>query len=128
MNAPVVPWKYNLHDPNLGLPRILTEGVNARIVCGDRAMISVVRLAPNAKNAFHHHPEEQWGFLLEGSCVRLQGTEEVAMKPGDFWHTPATVPHGMTAGPEGALVVDVFTPPRSEYKKSGHGHGCGRSA
>jgi quercetin dioxygenase-like cupin family protein len=125
MNAPVVPWKHNLHDLNLGLPRILAEGVNARIVCGDQAMISVVRLAPDAKSAVHHHPEEQWGFLLEGSCVRVQGPEEVAMKPGDFWHTPGNLPHGMTAGPMGALVIDVFAPPRPGYKKSGSGYVVG---
>lgn len=128
MNAPVVLWKYNLHDPNLGLPRNLVEGISTRIVCGDQAMISVVRLTPNATSALHHHPEEQWGLLLEGSCVRVQGTEEVAMKPGDFWHTPGNIPHGMRAGPGGALVVDVFAPPRPEYKKSGSGYGSGGSA
>jgi quercetin dioxygenase-like cupin family protein len=128
MNAPTVTWKYNLHDPDLGLPRNLTAGVNTRIVCGDEAMISVVRLAPNAQGVLHQHPEEQWGFLLEGSCVRVQGTEEVAMKPRDFWHTPGHTPHGIKAGPEGALVLDVFAPPRPEYKKAGRGFGRGQGA
>ena len=123
MNSAAIPWKYNLRDPNFGLPRRITAGVTARIVCGDQAMISVVRLEPHAKNPPHQHPEEQWGFLLEGACVRLQGAEEVAMQPGDFWHTPGNVSHGMTAGPEGALVIDVFAPPRPEYRKSGGGYG-----
>src|SRR5262249_12136504 len=47
-------------------------------------MLSVVTLAPNAQGILHHHPEEQWGVLLEGSAVRLQDGEEIPVKKGDF--------------------------------------------
>jgi hypothetical protein len=33
------------------------------------------------------------------------------------------VPHTMRAGPEGARVLDIFSPPRPEYKKAGSGFG-----
>lgn len=128
MNAPSAPtaaWKFNLHDPALGLPRNLTEGINTRIVCGEHVMLSVVRLDPGARSSLHHHPEEQWGVLLEGSCTRVQGGQEAEMRPGDFWHTPGNVPHGIKAGPQGALILDVFAPPRPEYKVAGQGYGRG---
>jgi quercetin dioxygenase-like cupin family protein len=128
MSSSAVSWKYNLHDPALGLARNLTAGINTRIVCGEHVMLSVVRLEPGARSALHRHPEEQWGVLLEGSCVRVQGNEEVAMQPGDFWHTPSNMPHGMKAGPTGALVLDVFAPPRPEYKVAGSGYGRGEGA
>ena len=31
----------------------------------------------------------------------------------------------MRAGPEGARVLDIFSPPRAEYKKAGKGFGSG---
>ena len=86
-------------------------------------MLSVVVIAPGAQGTMHHHPEEQWGVLLEGSATRFQGGEEIAVKKGDFWRTPGNVPHTMRAGPDGCRVLDVFSPPRAEYKKPGHGFG-----
>ena len=40
-------------------------------------MLSVVTLAPHSEGTLHHHPEEQWGVLLEGSAIRFQGDEEI---------------------------------------------------
>ena len=39
-------------------------------------MLSVVTLAPHAQGTLHHHPEEQWGVLLDGSAIRVQGDED----------------------------------------------------
>lgn len=114
---------FNLYDAAQGIPRELAEGITTRIFPGDRAMLSVVRLEPNAVGNMHQHPEEQWGVLLEGSATRLQGEEEFAVQPGDFWRTPGDVPHTMRAGPAGALVLDIFSPPREEYRRSGRGFG-----
>ena len=51
-------------------------------------MLSVVTIEANAKGKIHSHPEEQWGFLIEGSGIRIQGNEEIPIKKGDFWQTP----------------------------------------
>jgi quercetin dioxygenase-like cupin family protein len=59
--------------------------------------------------------------MLEGTAVRLQGGAETLVKAGDFWQTPGGVAHGIRAGSEGALILDVFSPPREEYKKAGKG-------
>ncbi len=55
--------------------------------------------------------------------MRVQGDEEITVKKGDFWRTPGNVPHTMRAGPEGARVLDIFSPPRAEYNKAGAGFG-----
>ena len=86
-------------------------------------MLSVVTMAPDARGVMHQHPEEQWGVLLEGSAIRYQGDGEIAVRKGDFWRTPANVPHTMHAGPDGARVLDIFSPPRREYIKPGSGFG-----
>jgi len=88
-------------------------------------MLSIVTIAPNTEGQLHQHPEEQWGVLLEGSAVRIQGGEEIPVRKGDFWRTPGGVPHTMRAGPEGAKVLDIFSPPRPEYRIPGKGFGAG---
>jgi quercetin dioxygenase-like cupin family protein len=84
-------------------------------------MLSLVTIEPNAEGRMHSHPEEQWGIMLEGEGVRVQDGVEVPVKKGDFWRTPGGVPHTFRAGPAGAKVLDVFAPPREEYRQAGSG-------
>ena len=114
---------HNLDEASGGLLRELAPGLTARIFAGEQAMLSVVTIAPNAEGTLHHHPEEQWGVLLDGSAIRVQGGEEIPVRKGDFWRTPGHVPHTMRAGPDGARVLDIFSPPRAEYRKPGTGFG-----
>ena len=117
---------FNLHEATHGLARQLADGISTRIFMGDQSMLSVVRLAPNAVGRVHSHPEEQWGVLLEGNAVRIQDGQEVPVKAGDFWRSPSGVEHGVRAGPKGALILDIFSPPRASYRQ--HGQGFGASA
>ena len=116
-------WHFNLNDLAQGIQRQLGQGISTRIFVGDQAMLSVVRLEPHSRGQLHAHPEEQWGVLLEGECTRIQGNEEFDMKAGDFWRTPGGVEHSVYTGEAGATVLDVFSPPRDEYKKAGAGFG-----
>ena len=86
-------------------------------------MVSVVRIEPNAVGAIHSHPQEQWGLMLEGSAVRIQDGEEIEVKKGDFWVSPGGIEHGVIGGPDGAVILDVFSPPREEYTSPGSGFG-----
>jgi len=117
---------FNLHDLSQGIVRDLADGVKTRIFPGENVMVSVVRITPNRAGQIHHHPQEQWGVLLEGSGVRVQDGVEHPVKAGDFWQTPGNVPHGFIAGPDGAVILDIFSPPREEYKKGGAGFASGR--
>lgn len=112
---------FNVDSSAGGVPRELAPGITTTVFSGDQAMISIVRFAPNARGTLHHHPEEQWGYCLSGSGQRTQGDAEAPVKPGDFWRTPGGLPHTMAAGEEGMVVIDVFAPPRQEYKKPGSG-------
>lgn len=112
---------FNIDDTQNGVSRNLAPGVNTTIFSGDHAMVSIVRIDPGAKGALHHHPEEQWGFCLEGSGVRQQGDDVVPISKGDFWRTPGHVPHTIEAGANGLVVIDIFAPPRRAYEKPGSG-------
>ena len=114
---------HSIDELDTGIKRVLGDGISTRIFCGEEAMLSVVTIEPNAKGKIHSHPQEQWGFLIEGSGIRIQGGEKIVIKKGDFWQTPGGVDHGIIGGPNGAKVLDVFSPPRDEYKTSGSGFG-----
>ena len=114
---------HRLDDPSQGIARELAPGVSTRIFPGEQAMLSIVTIAPNAQGTLHSHPEEQWGVLLEGSAIRIQGGEEIAVTKGDFWRTPGGVEHTMRAGAEGCQVLDIFSPPREAYRVAGAGFG-----
>ena len=116
-------WVFNLKDDPRGIVRELGKGLNTRIFPGEQVMLSVVSIEPNAAGTMHSHPEEQWGVLLEGTCVRMQNGEEIECSAGDFWCSPGNVVHGIRAGAQGCKVLDIFSPPREEYKKAGSGFG-----
>ena len=117
---------FNLHDLSQGIARDLADGVRTRIFPGENVMVSVVRISPNRAGEIHSHPQEQWGVMLEGSGVRIQDGVEHKVKSGDFWLTPGNIPHGFRGGPEGAVILDIFSPPRDEYRKAGFGFGTGK--
>ncbi|MDC1210072.1 cupin domain-containing protein [Pseudomonadota bacterium] len=114
---------HNIDDLDTGIKRVLGDGISTRIFCGQEAMLSVVTIEANAKGKIHSHPQEQWGYLIEGSGIRIQDGEEIIINKGDFWQTPGGVDHGIIGGPNGAKVLDVFSPPRDEYKVEGSGFG-----
>ncbi len=116
-------WVFQLNGDARGIVRKLAEGVNASIFPGENVMLSVVRVDPNSAGSIHSHPEEQWGVLLEGRCTRIQDGEEVEATAGEFWHTPGGVSHGVRTGDQGALILDIFSPPRAEYRQAGKGFG-----
>lgn len=112
---------FKADDAEAGLFRQLAEGVSTRFFPGNQAMLSFVKVEAGAKGTLHHHPEEQWGYVLSGSDKRFQGDEVWDFGPGDFWRAPGGVPHTVEAGPDGALILDVFAPPREAYRKAGSG-------
>jgi len=116
-------WVFQLNGDARGIARKLAEGVNASIFPGENVMLSVVRVDPNSAGSIHSHAEEQWGVLLEGRCTRIQDGVEVEATAGEFWHTPGGVSHGVRTGDQGALILDIFSPPRAEYRQTGKGFG-----
>ena len=114
---------FNINSQEGGILRKLAEGMDARIFVGDNVMVSLVRMEAGAKGKLHSHPQEQWGLLLEGSGLRTQDGVVNPVEKGDFWQTPGNVEHTFEAGPSGATVLDIFSPPRDDYRTAGEGFG-----
>ncbi len=118
-------WFHNVREG--GIPRTLAEGVRARIFPGTHLMLSVVELEPGSESPVHSHPNEQWGVCLEGEWIRVQDGHEYPVKAGDFWETPPNVPHGGRTLSQRCVILDIFAPPREEYRRPGSGLGAAAS-
>jgi quercetin dioxygenase-like cupin family protein len=91
------------------------EAVRARRIQGDRITLAVVELAPDAIVPGHQHEAEQLGMVIEGSVTFTVGDEQRELGPGGTWRIPSNVPHQVTTGPDGATVIDLFSPPRADW-------------
>ena len=98
-------------------PQQLREGLLARAVHGELITLAVVEIEPNTELPEHSHENEQLGIVLSGSVMFRVGDEEQSVAPGAIWRIPANTPHFLQAGPDGAVVLDVFTPIRDDWKR-----------
>ena len=91
------------------------DGVTAQAVEGDRTTLAVIELEAGSVVPEHRHGNEQLGVLVRGS-MRFRIADEIRdVTPGDTWRILGDVPHEVTAGPDGALAVECFTPARGDW-------------
>lgn len=91
------------------------DGIRARRVQGEQVTLAVVELDPDAEVPEHAHPAEQNGMVISGRITFRVGEEEREFGPGGTWRILGGIPHSATAGPDGAVVVDVFSPIREDW-------------
>jgi quercetin dioxygenase-like cupin family protein len=91
------------------------DGVTARVVAGERSSFVVVELEPGAFVPEHSHDSEQIGVCASGAATFRIGDETRELGPGDTWSIPSNVPHEVQVGPEGAIMIENFTPARSDW-------------
>ncbi len=91
------------------------EGVTMSLLPGARMLANWVRIEPGAEVANHSHPHEQVGLVVEGEVMMTIDGETKRLVPGHCYCIAGDVEHGAVAGPEGAVVVDIFSPPRADY-------------
>jgi quercetin dioxygenase-like cupin family protein len=91
------------------------DSVRARRVQGEKVTLAVVELAPNAVVPEHRHPSEQLGMVIEGEVDFTLDGETRHLGPGGTWRILSEKPHEVRAGAQGAVVIDVFSPIRSDW-------------
>jgi quercetin dioxygenase-like cupin family protein len=102
-------------DPEAAVAISPIAGLTMWPMVGEKMLVLLVRLEPHAILPDHHHVNEQSGAVIEGSLTFTIGGEERELAAGQAYLIPSDVMHGAVAGPDGCLVVDVFTPPRDDY-------------
>ncbi len=97
------------------VPLQIADGVVARAWGGERAALAAIELAPGVALPEHAHPNEQIGFLLRGTLAFRVGDEQRELGSGATWVVPPDAPHEVRVGPEGALLFELFAPPRLDW-------------
>lgn len=102
---------------SLDLQRIW-DGVHGRIVHGRHITLGVIELDPGSIVPEHSHDNEQLGICVSGSVVFRVGDESRELRAGGTWSIPGNVPHEVHVGSDGAVVIDVFVPPRDDWREA----------
>ena len=97
------------------LLEIWGDAVRARRVQGERITLAIVELAPNAVVPEHRHAAEQLGMVIKGRMHFTVDGETRDLGPGGTWRILGNLAHDVVAGPEGAIVIDVFSPVRADW-------------
>jgi quercetin dioxygenase-like cupin family protein len=105
----------DLRDLASLVPIQIWHGVRARRVQGDQVTLAIVELDPDAVVPEHRHPNEQNGMVIQGEVLFRLGDEERRLGPGGTWRILGGVPHSVVTGPNGAVVIDVFSPIRADW-------------
>jgi quercetin dioxygenase-like cupin family protein len=107
---------HRIWNPAEIAPRQLAPGVTAKIASGEKLMFSLVALDPGAVVPEHSHPHEQMGMMVSGDMELTVAGKTRRLSGNDLYLIPGGVPHKVVTGPQGAVALDAFSPPRDEYK------------
>ena len=91
------------------------DAVQARRIEGEQVTFALVELAPDSVVPGHQHVNEQLGMVITGQLIFTVGDETRTLGPGGTWRIPSNVPHQVSVGPAGAVVIDVFSPNRTDW-------------
>ncbi len=92
------------------------DGVAGRALHGTSVTLGVIELDPGASLPEHHHANEQLGVVVSGAIEMTIRGESRTLGPGETWTIPSHVPHSGLAGAQGAIVIDVFSPAREDWR------------
>ena len=92
-------------------------GCRLRTPYGENMMLSYLEMDEGAVVPMHHHPHEQGGMLIKGRIELTIGDEVRICEPGAMFLIPPNVPHQAVAVGGPALILDVFSPVREDYKE-----------
>lgn len=97
-------------------PLRIWQDVVARVIESELITLAVVEIPPGGLVPAHRHRNEQVGLCLAGSLRFTIGPETREFGPGGMWRIHADVPHEVHAGTDGAVVVEAFSPVRSDWE------------
>ena len=93
----------------------LAEGVEMRVIPGEKMTMVFFHMEPGTGIPEHSHPHEQMGTVLKGSIELVIDGEKKIVTRGDAYHVPANRIHSGRCLESAAEVIEVFSPPREDY-------------
>jgi quercetin dioxygenase-like cupin family protein len=91
----------------------LLPGVRAAVRMGKHMSAAEFRLDPGAVVPLHHHANEEFGQVIEGSLALTVAGETTRLETGGAFLIPGDVPHSATAGADGCVLLECYAPARN---------------
>lgn len=79
---------------------------------GGQLSATLFVLEPNAVVPLHHHPNEEFGQVLEGSLELTTDSGTETLGEGEAFLIPGEMLHSAVAGPSGCRLLECYAPPR----------------
>lgn len=92
-------------------------GVEVRPIFGQSLLTCWISMAPGAGVPTHSHINEQSGVVIGGSVTITVNGESRVLTAGEAYLVAPDVVHEGVAGPEGAQLVESFTPVRDDFRE-----------
>jgi quercetin dioxygenase-like cupin family protein len=97
-------------------PVEMLPGLTRRTLADGATMtLCEITLQAGVEVPVHTHPHEQVGYVVRGRIEMIIDGQPTLVGPGDSYYAAGDVPHGAHAL-ETTVVVDVFSPPREDYR------------
>jgi quercetin dioxygenase-like cupin family protein len=103
-------------DFNSQQVRQIWDGIQGRVITGERMTLALVDIEPNTRLQEHRHENEQMGFIVQGELTFTIGGETRTLHAGDTYSIRSDTPHEAAAGAQGCVVIDVFAPVRADWE------------
>jgi quercetin dioxygenase-like cupin family protein len=85
-------------------------------VTGSSIQMVEFTLMKGATVPLHSHAQEQVGSVISGKLRFTIGAETLLIGAGDSYRIGGNIQHGAIVV-EDAVVIDVFSPPREDYRE-----------
>jgi quercetin dioxygenase-like cupin family protein len=93
----------------------VVPGIVGHYCHGEKLTLGYVEVKAGSNLPTHQHVHEQITYIIEGQLDMVIGGKPCPLSAGMYYVIPSNVPHGATA-PVDCKVIDVFNPPRDDYK------------
>jgi len=94
----------------------LDHGIERQMVWGERMLLCRLSFAPGVVTQVHQHPHEQMTIVERGRVRFVVAGETRLAAAGDVLVFPPGVEHGATILDEPAVLIDIFSPPREDFR------------
>ncbi|WP_224269653.1 cupin domain-containing protein [Haloprofundus salinisoli] len=92
------------------------QGVNFDVLAvGEESMVTKMHFEKGNDVPPHSHESEQSGYVVSGRYRLRFGDRDEILETGDSYSIPGGVEHSYGVL-ESGTVIDVFSPPREEYR------------
>jgi quercetin dioxygenase-like cupin family protein len=103
-----------MHGPSQNWIEVFPGVHRRRLVSSERIYQMEVRLEVGSVVPVHQHPQEQIAYVVSGRLRFQVGDAQIEALPGNSIAIPSDTPHAVWTLEE-SLVIDTFSPPRSDY-------------